>query len=37
MGKQRITEIENNNNKINIKAIFEKMKNVKTSFSRKQL
>lgn len=30
--KQRITEIENNNNKNNIKAFFEKVKNVKTGY-----
>jgi len=30
--KQRITEIENNNNKNNKKAFFEKVKNVKTGY-----
>lgn len=35
--KQRVTEIENNNNKNNIKAFFKKIKNVKTGYSPKTL
>jgi len=35
--KQRVTEIENNNNKNNIKAFFEKIKNVKTGYRLKTL
>lgn len=36
-GKQRVTEIENNNNKNNIKAFFEKIKNVKAGYRQKTL
>ncbi|KAL4083744.1 hypothetical protein QTP88_029060 [Uroleucon formosanum] len=35
--KQRVTEVENNNNKNNIKAFFEKIKNVKTGYRPKTL
>lgn len=35
MGKQKITEIETNNNENNIKAFFEKVKNIKIGYIQK--